>query len=209
MVLPRLTPAQTRSWVIKSVSAIGVVFWIGLIVMPQQRALADLSATVRTRRAQLAELHRGMAQRSAMEAESARLAQQYRVPGQIPPPEEQLPGLLKVITETAKTTQVGLLTVRPKTDFGTMAQKTGGYVEVPLEISASGGYHELGAFLDGLEQSPSLVFRVERLGIQPDPKDLWHHHATFMVRLYLVAPSAQRLSLEEAKPRALSARKPS
>lgn len=194
MALPRLTPAQTRSWVIRGVGAVGVILWIGLIVMPQQRAVADLSVTVRTRRAQLAELHRGMAQRSAMEAEITRLAQQYRVPGQMPSPEEQLPEVLKVITETAKATQVGLLTVRPKTDFGTMAQKTGGYVEVPLEISASGGYHELGAFLDGLEQSPSLMFRVERLGIQPDPKDLWRHHATFMVRLYLVAPSAKRPS---------------
>ncbi len=194
MTLPRLTPAQARSLAIRGAGAVGLVLWIGLVVLPQQRALADRSATVRTRQGQLAEVRRGIAQRPAMEAEVARLAQAYRVPGQVPPVEEQLPGLLKVITETAKTTQVALLVLRPKADLGVIAQKAGGYVEVPLEISASGGYHELGAFLDGLEQSPALLFRVERLGIQPDPKDLWHHRATFMVRLYLAAPAPRKPS---------------
>ena len=194
MTLPRWTLAQTRPLAIWGIGAIGVVLWIGVVVIPQQRALTALGVKVRTQRAQLVELRRGIAQRAAMETEIARLAQAFHLPEPIPPAEEQLPELLKVITDTAKATQVGLVTVKPKPDAGALSQKAGGYVELPLEDFASGGYHELGAFLDRLAQSPLLVLRVERLGIQPDPIDLWRHQATFMVRLYLAAPSARKPS---------------
>lgn len=193
MGLPQFTPAQVRPLLVKGAGLLGVVLWMGLVVLPQQRALAVASANVRARRAELAEVRRGVAQLSALQAEAAALGRQYRVPSRIPPAEEQLPEVLKVIAEIAKGSQVSLRTAKPKAEVGPRPPSAGGYLEVPVEIAALGGYHEIGTFLDGLEQSP-LLFRVERLGIQPDPGDLWHHQATLWLRVYVMTPATSKPS---------------
>jgi len=182
-----LTPAQERQLLIGIVSVIVAVVWVNFFVIPQRRVLSEVSTQVQALRAQVIEARQGLAQRPALEAEVASLGAEYELPADALPPEEQVPELLKVITEVAKASQVGLLTVKPKVDLGQIAPGPSGYLELPIEIAASGGYHEIGTFLDALERSPSLLLRVQRFQIQANPQDLWHHQALFVLQAYLIS----------------------
>jgi len=192
MATHRLTPAQERQLLIGIVGVIVVVVWVNFFVIPQRRTLSEVSGQVHTLRAQVVEARQGLAQRPALEAEAARLAAEYELSADALPPEEQVPELLKAITEVAQASQVGLLTVRPKVDLGQITPGPSGYLELPIEIAASGGYHEIGTFLDALERSPSLLLRVQRFQIQPDPQDLWHHQALFVLQAYLISGAHQK-----------------
>ena len=191
MAIGRPSPAQGRRILIGIASAIVVVVWVTVFAVPQQRTLAEVSAQVRALRAQVAEARRGLAQLPAMETEVASLVGTHPLPADAPPPEEQVLELLKAITEAARTSRVNLLTVKPKGDLGQVAPGVTGYVELPIELMASGGYHEIGAFVDAVERLPSFLLRIQRFQIQADPQDMWHHHAALALQAYLASGGRQ------------------
>ena len=58
------------------------------------------------------------------------------------------------------------------------------YEELPIALTARSGYHELGAFINQLENS-ERIFMVKTIEIKADPSDPKRHHATLVVETFV------------------------
>ncbi len=182
--LPTLSPQRQKQIVVGISSIVFLIIWLPFFVVPQRESLADLQARVKKVRSEVAEVRAKMVQLPAMETELRQLASQYDSAVITTPPEEQLPELFEMIAQAARNSQVRLIGVKPKVEIGQVTPGASGFLELPVQVDASGGYHQLGMFVDALERSKSLL-RIEELKIQQDPKDIWHHEATFIIHAYL------------------------
>lgn len=68
------------------------------------------------------------------------------------PADTEVPGLLEDITEIGlgSSLQIGSITLQPE-------QAAEFYVELPIKIAASGGYHDFAAFISGIAGLPRIV----------------------------------------------------
>jgi Tfp pilus assembly protein PilO len=169
----------------------GFILWISLFFVPQQRLGRQIRSEVRRLKQQIAQTRQEFAQLPALEAELARWMVQYRMPTVVPPLEEQLPELLGTIAQAARSAQVRLLSIKPEGEMRQLTPGPTGYLELPVQVETSAGYHQVGRFIDALENSDSLL-RVEELGIRADPVDIWHHQVSFVLAVYLLPSGEQQ-----------------
>ena len=174
--------------------------WFSLFVFPQARAFLSGRHKVSGLRQKVQETRQGLDRLREIEQQVTRLRAEYELPSVTPPPEQQLPELLEMIAQAGRTSQVDLISVKPKGNLRELSPGTTGYLELPLQVEAAGGYHRIGKFLDQLENSRSLV-RVQQLRIQPDAEDMWRHGATLLLVAYLLPGG-------ETKPKAEQREKP-
>lgn len=185
-----LTPRQQRQLLFGIGGGIGFIAWVSLFLIPQQQALVVVQPQVKNLREQLKTTRQELAERSAMEARVAELSSTYGFPAVVPPPEQQLPDLLKAIGETARRHQVHFLAAKPKSDVNKLTPGPSGYLELPIFVVVSGGYHEMGTFVDALENSSHLL-RVRELAIRGNPENPYHHVGGLLLQAHLV-PTGER-----------------
>ena len=166
-------------------SVVGFVAWIALFLLPQLNAWSQNRSKTGALKQKLDQTHGALAQLPNIEKELIRLRNQYELPAVTPPPEEQLPELLEMIAQAARTSQVNLLSVKPGGKLNQLSPGPTGYLELPIEVEALAGYHQFGKFLDILENSENLV-RVQKLRLQSDPSDLFRHQTTLVMQAYLL-----------------------
>jgi len=135
----------------------------------------------------LTQVKRQITQLPRLQKNLEELAAQVELPAVVPSPEEQLPELLEEMAKLARAAQVRLTAVKPQLNLDALEAGESGYLELPLQMETSGGYHEIGAFLDAIESSEHLV-RVDGLLVRNSPEDIWRHTATFLLRAYLLPP---------------------
>ncbi|GEM_PF-2424325 len=179
------TPRQRKVIVSLLVGIVGLALWWRLFLIPQCRTWRDLYQRAHLLNKEVDRIPKTLAQLPALKSELSRLAAQYNLPAVAQPPEEQLPELLETISQMAKAAQVQLISVKPQGDFSKLIPGPSGYLELPIQVEASAGYHQIGLFLDTLEHSDSFV-RLQEMKIQADPKDIWHPQVTLILRAYLL-----------------------
>ena len=170
-------------------AAVAAVLWLQFFLIPQAAKTGRLSSELRILRTQVQKTRRELKQLPEMEKNRALLAAQYSVPAAAAPPEEQLPDLLEQIAQAARSAHVRIIVLRPKQDLAQARAGASGYLEIPLELAATAGYHQVGRFLDELERSGTLV-RLRELEIRPSGQDLWNHQVKMQLLAFLV-PNAQ------------------
>ena len=162
----------------------GILVWSQLYLIPQRSRLMDLRLRNETITKDMALLKQKLVQMPQMEKQLKELTGQYDPRMVTTPPEKQLPEILETIAKAAKTSDVRLIVSKPKMDIEALSPSASGFLELPVQVEASGGYHQIGLFLDALEGSKMLV-RIHELKIQASSDDIWHHHATFVLWTYL------------------------
>lgn len=167
---------------------VGAVLWLQFFMLPQLATASRLRDDLKKLRTQRERARHDLAQMPSLEKKLAALAGQYSLPALAGPPEEQLPDLLEKITQAARASQVRVTTLRPQKELGQLQVGPSGYLEIPLELSATAGYHQVGRFLDELERSESLV-RLRELDLRPSNGDLASHEVKMVLLAYLVPVS--------------------
>lgn len=180
-----LTPAQQKQILFGVLGAIGLTVWLSLFLLPQQRAMEQARLQLQELQGQVDQMHQGLAQMPAMEEQIAQLTAQYQLPVFTKPPEQQLPELLEMISQTARRAQVRVVVAKPKADVNKLLPGPSGYLELQMAVGLVGGYHQIGTFLDALERSGSLL-RVRELAVIHGSEDLYHHQAAVLFQAYLV-----------------------
>ncbi len=75
----------------------------------------------------------------------------------------EMPGLLDDLEDKALEARLDIEAINPKKEI-----KTDFHIELPLQISVEGGYHEFGAFVSGIAGMPRIVtlhgFSISRSG---------------------------------------------
>lgn len=180
-----LTPAQQKRILFGVLGVIGLYAWIGLFLLPRQRALGQNRAQLQDLQRQVEQTRHGFSQMPAMQEEIRRLTAAYKLPEVTKPPEQQLPELLEEISQVARRSQVRIVASKPNADVNKLLPGSSGYLELQILIAAAGGYHQVGAFLDALEQSDRLL-RVRELGVLSNPDSIGRHITIVLFQAYLV-----------------------
>ena len=172
-------------------SAVGLAFWLQFFIIPQTGLAARLGSELTGLRVKVERVRRDVQRLPELEQKRDHLIAQYSISPVSTPPEEQLPNLLDQIAQFARTTRVHVVTLRVKQDLTQAQVGPSGYLEIPLELAATAGYHQVGRFLDQLEQSDSLV-RLRELEIRPS-KEMLQQEVKMMLLAFLApGPGAAR-----------------
>ncbi len=99
--------------------------------------------------------------------------------------------LVADLSMMAKAAHVRIESLEPLNLQQTAAEGSGGYyAEIPIQLVARGGYHQLGAFVNAMERSPRLM-RLIRLEMDSNPAEPWRQSARIIVSAYrLLTPVA-------------------
>ena len=187
-----LTPAQQKKLLVGIGAAVAAIVWVQFFYLPIRRSLSESRLQVQQLSAQLEQAKSGIGRLPAMQEEIARLSAEFHLPTTPKPPDQQLPELLDEISRAARRSQIQILGQKPRGNVSALVPGPSGYLEVPVIILATGGYHQIGQFLDLLESSPQLLLRVRELGIMGSPDDLYRHGVFVLFHAYLVPGAPAR-----------------
>ncbi len=97
--------------------------------------------------------------------------------------EKEIPMLLESFSRLARSSRVKILSITPveKKEKGISAENI--YQEVPIEIKAQSGYHELGTFINRLENDDRYM-QVSDIKIKSNSFNPKRHDAEFIVYVF-------------------------
>ena len=186
--MPNLAPGQQKKLLYGVLAVIGLVAWSNFLFFPQWSRWARQGAELKSLQGQVERTRRLLVQLPGVEKNSALLSSQVAIQPTAMPPQEQLPELLDRIAQLARSSHVRLVSLKPKGEIAGLAPGPSGYLEMSIEVETSAGYHQIGAFLDALESSESLL-RVQKLEIGADGQDMWNHRTRITLEAYLAPAS--------------------
>jgi len=99
------------------------------------------------------------------------------------PAEQEIPNLLESLSGMAKSSSVKIVGITPAVTK--QAQKGQIYQEIPILISAKSGYHELGRFLDSLENSDRFM-KVVDIAIKSNTATPRKHDVELLILTYIL-----------------------
>lgn len=143
--------------------------------------VVELEQRLKTTRSALARV-------AEIEKETARLRQFAEKSKSRLPNRSELPELLEHLSKTAEKSKVKIIEILPTKAETTQVNGTpaaeGLYEELPIAFSARSGYHELGTFLNQLENS-ERIFTVKDIEIKSDTSDQKRHHVRLVVGTFV------------------------
>lgn len=95
--------------------------------------------------------------------------------------EQDLPAFIEELSKIAQDADVKITLIKPiKTDT---TRKKEGLISMPVQIEASCGYHELGKFVNSLENHTRFV-KVNDIKIKSNPESDRLHNVTLLIQTY-------------------------
>lgn len=147
-------PPKTRSIAFGIFIGILVVLYIWQLYLPNkatieqlEKSVSALQAKIQENDAKIRRLDELRAEVKALEARLAILTEQL-------PPESEVSGLLRQIQKLVNAS--GLTTVHWKPDKGRQ-HASGLYVEIPILVELTGGYHDTAMFFDRVSKLTRIV----------------------------------------------------
>lgn len=126
--------------------------------------LASLKADYEKKSTDLARARAAVADLPRFESEYELLHDRWATASELLPTDRQMAMLLRKISLAGQQTGVAFLMFKPQA-----ATDAGHYTELPLEITVSGGYHQVGAFLAEIANLQRIV-TVSKLKLSTNPK---------------------------------------
>ena len=180
-----------------------VILWIyGVyLVGPLLREAGSLSEQVRSAREQLRTLEAATSNEAVLRDQHRQLNETVASLRKMLPPEEEIPAVIEHLSDLASQTGVRIQVILPQhqgdtpEDARNATQPQGKtasgpvvFKEVPIQIDALAGYHELGAFLSLVEsgEKPMLVSSLRISG----SKDLRRQVIKVILRSYFAVNDA-------------------
>lgn len=163
---------------------LALVAYIKWLVAPPFRDIRDLQVKISEKKRSLSTIEKAIPRLPEMEAKIAHLRQRANtLKGQLPGRSE-LPTLLERLSEVAEKSDVKIIEISPSTTIQVGRGVPDVYEELPIAITAKSGYHELGSFINQLENS-DRIFLVKDIQIQSDRNDQKRHHVRLMVGTFV------------------------
>ena len=122
-----------------------------------------------------------------LEAETERLRRSAKELAVRFPSESELPELLEHLSRVAKKSEVEIVEISPTRVIQVEAKKAAPsalYEELPIALTARSGYHELGFFINQLENS-ERIFTVKNIEIKADPSDRKRHRVELVLETFV------------------------
>lgn len=92
-----------------------------------------------------------------------------------------IPQMLKELNNLAEQLGIKFVSVNPQDRITQPLPETAELlVQIPIKIKLNGGYHEVGKFINNIENL-SRFMKVTDLKIEQDPQNIWVHHADLVI----------------------------
>ena len=169
-------------------------------VGPLQRNAGTLGIQVREARDRVKALELATANEDLLRQQHQQLNETVASLRKLLPPEEQVPAIIELLSNLAGQSSVKIQTIVPLRQSVSGDSRNAGmgdvgvhplvYKEVPIEIDAIAGFHQLGTFLSAVE-SGERPMRLSSLRISGNPKEPKRHHIKLVVWLYVVPSQSE------------------
>ncbi len=195
-----LTPRELRAAGLLAAVGIAVV-WIygGLILGPLCRRAVALGREVRQQRDQLARLEDATAREAELERAYQQLQQRVETMRQRLPQEAELSRIIETLSELALQAGLRLQSIAPQrtVDLSDAAfldprppEASRVYQQIPIQIEALAGYHQLGAYLS-LTETLNEPIQLVSLRITSHPKYPTRHSVRMILHAFVAPPAAE------------------
>ncbi len=205
----KLTGAKRERAIMLGVIVLGVVifylYWT-IVVSPMGKRFIQLGQQVKAAQVKWQQTQQAVAQEPQLRQEEQRLSETIEGLGRSLPSEDALPKVIEVLSNVASETGVRIQTIFPQRSLESGADGSGKgsggskpvadnlkslYKEIPIQIDALSGFHQLGAFLNRVE-SDAQAMEVKSLRISSNPKEPRLHDVKLVLRVYFAGARAKR-----------------
>jgi len=124
---------------------------------PQAERIKSLKTEIAGQAKRLAELKQAAAQAKALEAEIAKMEEEFSQLVKLLPDQREIPGLLDNISRLVSQAGLEQISFQPQPE-----KPQEFYAAIPVRLELTGSYHELGVFLDRVSKLDRIV-KVENL----------------------------------------------
>jgi type IV pilus assembly protein PilO len=119
---------------------------------PQSESLAALKTNIEAQEKKLVELKKAAAQAQALEAEVAKMEEEFNQLLALLPDQREIPGLLDSISRLASQAGLEQVSFQPQPE-----QPMDFYAVIPVRLELVGSYHQLGVFFDRVSKLDRIV----------------------------------------------------
>lgn len=171
-----------------------VILWlyVRFIIAPLAKESSNLGQQVQTARDRLRTLEAATTNTTALQEQYHQLSQSVEAQQTFLPPEDALPATIEFLSNLASQTQVRILSIFPQRtpDAGGKGTPDSAspvyYKEIPIQVDAMAGYHQLGTFLSLIESGEKPI-RVSSLRISANPKEPKRHTIKLLLQSYFAS----------------------
>ena len=102
------------------------------------------------------------------------------------PKEEEVPSLLESLSRVAASSSVDIIAIKPiKIEPNYIEKNPKPFHEIPIELQAKGGYHQIGQFINKLERLDRFM-EVKDLKISQDNTTPRRHYLKLLLSTYIL-----------------------
>jgi len=202
-MMKRFSPREQRTLLLLVLAAVPILWVYSGALGGLWRRLGDLGQRVRAAREELRSLEAVVANEASLKEQERQVQQTVVALRALLPGEDELPAAIERLSDLATQTQLKIQTIYPhrvlneqavpgeqKRSWGTV------YKEIPIQIDAVSGFHQLGTFLSMVE-SDTRPMRVANLRISGNPKDPKRHVVKLLLRSYFATRGSETASKQD------------
>ena len=145
-------PAAQRRLVYGSVGALIVAAYVFWFYLPRSQEITEIQHTIQELEAERAKLHKILANRRHIEAESRAVEATFNQAQAQLPEQKEIPELLRQVSRLGQDAGLEVLLFRQQPE-----QLHDLYTEVPVQMSVRGGYHDIALFFDQVRRLDRIV----------------------------------------------------
>lgn len=195
----RVSRAQQQQIALMASAVVVLGVIVSVVVAPLWRKAAGLGGDIRTAQDKLKLLERVTANEAVVQTQLEELSQTVQSLRTLLPGESELPAIIALLSDLASQSSVKIQSIFPQRPIGSPQAKGGKgpakdaanvYTEIPIQIDAAGGYHQLGTFLSLMESSKKLL-GLSSLKITGNPQDPKRHTFKLVVMSYVAVDEAK------------------
>jgi type IV pilus assembly protein PilO len=150
--------------------------------------IKELKADFEKKSNDLARARQSVADLPRFQAEFAALHERYEMASELLPTEKEMPGILRRLTLAGQQCGIEFESFTPDPEV-----VKDHYIEIPIQLTVVGGYHQVGQFLAEVANMPRIL-RVSNLQVLANDKadeESQTTQARFLVTAYTLNPNAQ------------------
>ena len=143
-------PQRIGIYVGTIVVVLGLSIW--LLFWPKKQTIDGLNVQLEQAQAELAKAKKNAEELNDWRTKMRKKEVQYKTVMKALPEKQEIPSLLAGVSQAGKDAGLEFLLFTPKKE-----SKKEFYAEIPVDISVSGGYHQVASFFDKVSNLPRIV----------------------------------------------------
>ena len=178
---------KNRYYIIAGVLAVILAVDYFAVMMPQIRTMIALTPKIQTLSKDLKQAKNDIAHKAQYESDVVRLRAKMMAVDSSILSREEIPKILDNIAFLASKTKVKITQVMPIKESQELVLSTddGKYYSIPILLNARGGYHDLGRFINRIEQD-RIFMTITDVDIVAASDDPVRHSTTMKIKAFIL-----------------------